>query len=196
MNEGSRLGVASWSTQPSFEGLPLLIHWEKVEICIFIWILCFRHWPLLQNYSVGQHYVGQTKCVCVGCLELLKLWFVTSMNNMQDLLLDLVHHLQHLPGLRQHFSAVITRTKAVACDDGDDDRFGWLVSVLSSGIFPWNHSTEQGMKVWLFLQRGIKSKDIEGGTDGQTVPFRPWIVCFAILGQERPHLNICRITLY
>lgn len=39
MNEGSRLGVASWSTQPSFEGLPLLIYWEKVEVCIFIWIL-------------------------------------------------------------------------------------------------------------------------------------------------------------
>lgn len=39
MNEGRRLGVANWSPQPSFEWLPLLIYWEKVEICIFIWIL-------------------------------------------------------------------------------------------------------------------------------------------------------------
>lgn len=39
MNEGRRLGVANWGPQPSFEWLALLIYWENVEICIFIWIL-------------------------------------------------------------------------------------------------------------------------------------------------------------
>lgn len=64
MNEGRRLGVANWSTQPSFEWLPFTDLLRKGgNLHFYLNSLSFRHWPLLENYSVGQHYVGHTKCV-------------------------------------------------------------------------------------------------------------------------------------
>lgn len=55
------------------------------------------------------------------------------MKSNQDLLLGLVHCLQHLPTLYQPFSAVITSADALV-QHGNDGGFGGLVPI-SSGIF-------------------------------------------------------------
>lgn len=69
------------------------------------------------------------------------------MKSRQDLLLGLVHCLQHLLMLYQPFSAVITSAD-VLVQRGDDGGFGGLVPV-SSGIF--------SLEPILVVNRALKS---------------------------------------
>lgn len=133
MNEGSSLGVANWGTPTQFRGVALTDLLRKGRNLNFYLNSQFQMQATSSKLQCGPA-LCRPNHVFVGWLELLNHWFVTSMNSMQDLLQDLVHHLQHLPRLHQPFSAIITSTEALA-SCGNDDSFGWLVSIISSGIF-------------------------------------------------------------